>query len=137
MAVGREVTELHGSIFATKCTKCDFIGKIRSEFSNLPPSKICGSYLRPDVVWFGEGIKQEVWNEAVMHSVACDVMIIVGTSLVVSPANTLYFYAKNNKPMKVEINPENTPFSYQMDFPIRKTAVDAIPRLISIFEFAI
>ena len=72
-----------------------------------------------------------------MHSVACEVMIIVGTSLVVSPANTLYSYAKNNKAMIVEINPENTPFSYQMDFSIRKTAVDALPRLISIFESAI
>jgi NAD-dependent protein deacetylase/lipoamidase len=137
-AGSREVTELHGNIFATKCTKCDFRGKIRSEFSDLPPScKICGSYLRPDVVWFGEGIKQEVWNGAVMHSVACDVMIIVGTSLVVSPANTLYSYARNNKAMIVEINPEDTPLSYQMDFSIGKTAVDALPRLISIFESAI
>jgi NAD-dependent deacetylase len=72
-----------------------------------------------------------------MHSVACDVMIIVGTSLVVSPTNTLYSYAKNNKAMIIEINPENTPFSYQMDFSVRKTAVDALPRLISIFESAI
>ena len=72
-----------------------------------------------------------------MHSVACDVMIIVGTSLVVSPANILYSYAKNNKAMIVEINPEITPFSYQMDFSIRKTAVDALPRLISTFESAI
>jgi NAD-dependent SIR2 family protein deacetylase len=45
------------------------------------------------VVWFGESIKQEVWKEAVKQSMTCDVMIIVGTSLVVSPANTLYFYA--------------------------------------------
>ena len=65
------MTELHGNIFATKCTNCDFRGKIRSEFSDLPPScKICGSYLRPHVVRFGEGIKQEVWKGAVMHSVA-------------------------------------------------------------------
>ena len=116
---------------------CDFRGKIRSEFSSPPSCKICASYLRPDVVWFGKGIKQEVWNGAVMHSVTCDVMIIVGTSLVVSPANTLYSYAKNNKAMIVELNPENTPFSYHMDFSIRKTAVDALPRLISIFESAI
>jgi len=116
-AGSREVTELHGNIFATKCTKCDFRGKIKIEFSDLPPScKICGSYLHPGVVWFGEGIKQEVWNGTVMHSVSCDVMIIVGTSLVVSPTNTWYSYAKNNKAMIVEINPENTPFSYQMDF---------------------
>jgi NAD-dependent deacetylase len=98
IAGSREVIELHGNIFRTKCTKCDFRGNIRDESSDLPPScEICGSYLRPDVVWFGESIKQEVWNKAVIHSMICDVMIIVGTSLVVSPANTLHSYAKNNK----------------------------------------
>jgi NAD-dependent deacetylase len=137
-AGSREVIELHGNIFTTKCTKCDFRGNTRDEFFELPPRcGICGSYLRPDVVWFGEGIKQEVWNEAVMHSNNCDAMIIVGTSLAVSPANNLLSYAKNNNAMLVEINPEKTPFSYQMDFSIRQTAVDALPRLISIFESAI
>jgi len=134
-AESREVTELHGNIFTTKCTKCNFRGKIRDEFFDLPPScEKCGSYLRPDVVWFGEGINREVWNQAVMHSISCDVMIIVGTSLAVSPANKLHSYAKNNKATLVEINPENTPFSYKIDFSIKKTAVDALPRLISIFE---
>ena len=56
-------------------------------------------------------------------------MIIVGTSLAVSPANKLHSYAKNNRATLVEINPEDTPFSYEMDFSIRKTAVDALSRL--------
>ena len=63
----------------------------------------------------------------------CDVMIIVGTSLVVSPANTLHFYAKNSQAAIVDINPEKTPFSYEMDFSIRQTAVEGLSRLISIF----
>jgi len=45
------------------------------------------------VVWFGESIKQEVWKEAVMHSMTSDVMVVVGTSLIVSPANSLLLYA--------------------------------------------
>ena len=35
-------------------------------------------------------------------------MIIAGTSLVVSPANTLPIYAKQNNATLIEINPENT-----------------------------
>ena len=51
IAGSRDVIELHGNIFATKCTTCDFRGNIGDEFSDLLPScKICGSYLRPDVV---------------------------------------------------------------------------------------
>jgi NAD-dependent deacetylase len=135
IAGSRDVIEIHGNIFVIKCTKCDFRGNIGDEFSDLPPScKICGSYLRPDVVWFGESIKQEVWKEAVKRSMTCDVMIIVGSSLVVSPANTLHFYAKNNQAAIVDINPENTPFGYEMDFSIRQTAVEGLSRLISIFE---
>ncbi len=134
-AGSREVIELHGNIFATKCTTCDFKGKIRDEFPDRPPScKICGSNLRPDVVWFGEGIKREVWNQAIIHSMSCDAMIIVGASLAVSPANTLPLYAKNIKATLIEVNPENTPLSNEMDFSIRKTAVDALPKILSIFE---
>jgi len=35
-------------------------------------------------------------------------MVIVGTSLVVSPANTLPLYAKQNNATLIEINPEKT-----------------------------
>jgi NAD-dependent deacetylase len=81
-------------------------------------------------MWFGESIDQEVWKEAVKRSMTCDVMIIAGTSL----ANTLHFYAKNNQAAIVDINPENTPFSCEIDFSMRQTAVEGLSRLISIFE---
>ena len=37
--------------------------------------------LRPDVVWFGEALPQDVWKNAIKEASTCDVMIIVGTSL--------------------------------------------------------
>jgi len=61
-------------------------------------------------------------------------MIIVGTSLAVSPANSLFLYAKNNNATLIEVNPENTIFSDEMNFSIRKTAADGLPDLVSIFE---
>jgi len=91
------VLELHGSIIRIKCTVCDFKDEISSRFEELPPRCKCGEILRPDVVWFGESLPQDVWNEAIIHSNSCDVMIIAGTSLVVSPANTLPIYAKKKE----------------------------------------
>ena len=41
---------------------------------------------------------------------------------------------KNNQAAIVDINPENTPFSYEMDFFIRQTTVEGLSRLMSIFE---
>ena len=128
------VLELHGSIIKIKCTVCDFKDEIFTEFSNLPPLCKCGNILRPDVVWFGEGLPQDVWQEAIIHAKSCNVMVIAGTSLVVSPANTLPIYAKQNNAMLIEINPDETIMTSDMDSSIRSTSAVALPELVSIFK---
>lgn len=129
-----EVLELHGSIVKIKCTVCNFKKKILSEFIDIPPLCKCGNILRPDVVWFGEYLPQDVWQQAIIHASKCDVMIIVGTSLVVSPANTLPIYAKQNNAILIEINPEETIMSEDMDLSIRNSSVIALPELMTVFK---
>jgi NAD-dependent deacetylase len=90
--------------------------------------------LRPDVVWFGESLPQDVWNQAIFEAKSCDVMIIAGTSLVVSPANTLPVYAKQNNALLVEVNPEETIMSSEMDLSLKMTSAKVLPKLITIFE---
>ena len=127
------VLELHGSIIRIKCTKCDFEDEIQSSFSALPPKcDNCGSILRPDVVWFGEALPQDVWKDAIEHASSCDVMIIAGTSLVVSPANTLPLYAKQNGAVLIEVNPDETVMSGDMDYSMRTTSAKGLPEL---FDF--
>ena len=128
------VLELHGSIIKIKCTVCDFNDKIMTDFSENPPLCKCGNILRPDVVWFGESLPQDVWQNAIIHANQCDLMIIAGTSLVVSPANTLPIYAKQNNAMLIEINPENTEMSSEMDLTIRDTSANALPKFVSYFK---
>jgi len=128
------VLELHGSIIRIKCTVCDFKDEISSRFEGLPPRCKCGEILRPDVVWFGESLPQDVWSEAITHSNSCDVMIIAGTSLVVSPANTLPIYAKQNNALLIEVNPEKTIMSTDVDLSLKTTSANALPKLVSIFK---
>jgi NAD-dependent deacetylase len=128
------VLELHGSIIRIKCTVCNFKDEISSRFEELPPRCRCGEILRPDVVWFGESLPQDVWNEAIIHSNSCDVMIIAGTSLVVSPANTLPIYAKQNNALLIEVNPEKTIMSTDVDLSLKTTSANALPKLVSIFK---
>jgi NAD-dependent deacetylase len=129
------VLELHGSIIRIKCTVCDFKDEIPASFESLPPKcRRCDNILRPDVVWFGESLPQDVWNQAIAEANYCDVMIIAGTSLVVSPANTLPVYAKQNNAILVEVNPEQTPMSTEMDLSLRTTSAKALPSLMKIFE---
>ena len=128
------VLELHGSIIKIKCTVCDYNEEIKSEISIIPPICKCGNILRPDVVWFGEGLPQDVWEEALMHASQCDLMIIAGTSLVVSPANTLPLYAKQNNAFLLEINPENTEMSSEMSLTVRNSSAIILPNLLSLFR---
>jgi NAD-dependent deacetylase len=129
-----KVLELHGSIVKIKCSVCDYKEEILTEISNLPPLCKCGNILRPDVVWFGESLPQDVWQNAMNFANKCDLMIIAGTSLVVSPANTLPIYAKQNNATLIEINPEDTVMSREMNLVIRNTSAKSLPELVSLFK---
>ena len=124
------VLELHGSIVRIKCTVCDFQADITEDFEEIPPKCNCGNILRPDVVWFGESLPQDVWTNAMKEASLCDIMIIAGTSLVVSPANTLPAFAKQNNAILIEINPEETVMSNEMDISVRDTSSKILPQLV-------
>ena len=128
------VLELHGSIIRIKCTVCNYKDEITTKFDVLPPTCKCGNILRPDVVWFGEPLPQKVWQEAVVQANSCDVMIISGTSLLVSPANSLPIYAKQNNAVLIEVNPEQTMMSTEMDLSLKTTSAAALPELIFLFK---
>ena len=128
------VLELHGNIIKIKCTACDFKDRVLTEYSDTLPLCKCGNVLRPDVVWFGESLPQDVWKEAVDFANQCDLMVVVGTSLVVSPANTLPIYAKRNNAILIEVNPDNTEMSADMDLKIRDTSATSLPKLVSLFK---
>lgn len=129
-----KVFELHGSIVRIKCTVCDYQNDVITNFEQIPPKCICGNMLRPDVVWFGEPLPKNVWRQAMIHASQCDVMVIAGTSLVVSPANTLPIYAKQNNAFLVEINPERTIMTSDMDYSVRDSSARALPEFLSIFK---
>jgi len=133
-AGSQNVLELHGSIITIKCMVCDFKDKITNIFSEIPPLCKCGNILRPDVVWFGEPLPHDVWDDAMMHSSLCDVMVVAGTSLNVSPANLLPIYAKQYGALMIEVNPEETMMSASMDLSIRSTSAKALPELVSIVQ---
>nr|AIE96540.1 silent information regulator protein Sir2 (npdA) [uncultured marine thaumarchaeote AD1000_80_F03] len=128
------VLELHGSIIRIKCTVCNFSDNITENFESLPPKCECGNMLRPDVVWFGEALPQDVWKNAMEEASTCDMMIIAGTSLAVSPANTLPIYAKQNGATLIEVNPEKTVMSNDMDLSIQTTSANALPKILAILK---
>ena len=128
------IYELHGSIIRIKCTVCDYNEESFTEFNSLPPKCTCGNMLRPDVVWFGEPLPQKTWQDAMVLAGTCDLMIIAGTSLLVSPANTLPVFASQNGATMIEVNPEKTMLSSEVDLSIQEKSSIALPELVSIFK---
>ena len=87
-----------------------------------------GHQLRPHIVWFGE----DVPNLPVAAQIVpeADAVIIVGTSLNVYPAASLYQYAKPTTPIWI-IDPKANELQYPETItPINEQAGAALPRLV-------
>ena len=89
----------------------------------------CGARVRPDVVWFGESLDDEVFSSAVEASLGADVFISVGTSAIIQPAASLPMAAKESGALIVEVNPHPTPFSEFADYSVRSGASQFFPAL--------
>lgn len=128
-AGSKNVLELHGNIFRTRCLKCGKIDKIENARIEKMPYCKCGGLLRPDVVWFGEAIPQDVWQESMRFLISADVAIICGTSGVVWPAARIPEIAKNYGVKTIEINIESTPITSVVDRSIIATAGSVLPEI--------
>jgi NAD-dependent deacetylase len=113
-AGSRNVLHLHGSILLFRCNECSAGYGLRREerTAEMPPTcPVCGGMVRPNVVWFGEGLPAQTSNRAWLASERCEVMLVVGTSAVVYPAAQLPFVAKQRGAAVIDVNPEPTPIS--------------------------
>ncbi len=88
-AGSREVLPIHGSLLRTRCSNdgCPTrpVDDERSYKNGAPRCPECGSWLRPDVVWFGEYLDPEMERQARLAIADCDWFLAVGTSGVVHP----------------------------------------------------
>lgn len=108
-AGSEEVLELHGSVHRNYCQICNRqYGLDHVLESERIPRCECGGIVKPDVVLYGEPLKNAVLNFSVDLISQADTLIIGGTSLVVYPAAGLinYFNGEN----LVLINKSKTPY---------------------------
>jgi len=96
----------------------------------IPICDLCGGLLRPEAVLFGDMLPQDVFSEAVSEASSCDLMLIVGSSLVVFPAAQLPSVAKKNGAKIVLINLEKTWFDEKADVVIHGKAGSILPKIV-------
>ncbi len=129
-AGSRNIIELHGSIIRTKCFDQGHIVTSWAATDEVPPRcPQCDSLLRPDVVWFGEGLAYDALSAAISAAQNCDLFLAVGTSAIVQPAASLPLEAAQRRTPTVEINPQATPISRYMDFVLSGPSGQVLPEL--------
>ncbi|AEA13020.1 NAD-dependent deacetylase [Thermoproteus uzoniensis 768-20] len=129
-AGSRRVVELHGNIWRARCTSCGRELPIEKPVDEIPPRcPHCGGLLRPAVVWFGEPLPRDAWEEALLLASSADFMLVVGTSGVVYPAAYIPRIAKRNGAVVAVVDPGETALDDIADFKIRGRAAEILPRL--------
>jgi NAD-dependent deacetylase len=132
---GSDAIELHGNIWRVKCAANEHFITDWHALSGKPPAcPQCGSLLRPDVVWFGEGLPRMALSGAFAAAKACDVFFSIGTSSLVQPAASLPFTAVEHGAVLVEINPQNTPLTPYANYALKGAAGDVLPMLLGMLE---
>lgn len=110
-----KVIELHGNSTYAKCVDCgerhelDEILPPFAKDETLPKCKNCGSpYVKTATISFGQQMPEDAMRAAEIETMACDLMIAIGSSLVVYPAAGFPLMAKRNGAKYAILNRDET-----------------------------
>jgi NAD-dependent deacetylase len=131
-AGSKRVVEFHGSLWRMRGVESGrVVEDHRVPLPKLPPTTEDGELLRPDVVWFGEPIPEEVLRQSFELAGRCHCVVVVGTSAVVYPAAEIPFLALRRGAPVIEVNPERTPLTPFVTVYLEGKAGEVLPKLLS------
>lgn len=132
-----DVVELHGNTTYATCLTCDAryeIERIKRDFDGRgqrAPDCGCGGIIKTATVSFGQAMPVEAMQRAQSLAAECDLMLAVGSSLVVWPAAGIPLLAKRNGAVLVIVNREPTELDELADLVVRNDIGDALGPFIS------
>lgn len=134
-AGSRRVIELHGNATRVGCLACgkewpraEVQGWLEAGLEE-PRCDGCGGILKPRTISFGQAMPERETEAAFAEARACDVLLAVGSSLVVHPAAALVPVAQESGASVILVNLEETPFDAIASVVIRAKAGEALRRI--------
>lgn len=131
-AGSEDVVHLHGQLTAYRCLECGMpvqLGLAERLAVEPPVCAACTGLIRPGVVWFGERLDANLWEQAHAACQRAQVMLVVGTSGLVWPAAELPLLARRAGAHVVEVNPEDTELTGWADTRVRGRSGEVLPVL--------
>lgn len=150
----KNLLELHGTLFRTRCTKCGHISENRDSpicpalagkgapdvgvldaripEEELPRCTKCAGLLRPHVVWFGESLDPDVLMSAQHELDKCDLCLVIGTSSVVYPAAMFAPGVADRGVPVAEFNIESTPGTENFGFHFEGFCGSTLPKALGV-----
>ncbi|HRK61868.1 MAG TPA: NAD-dependent deacylase [Candidatus Omnitrophota bacterium] len=131
-AGSQKVFEIHGTNMETICLSCSDTAPYPATFQKLlrgieiPLCEKCGGLLKTNTISFGQELNADTLQRSFMLARNCDLMIAVGSSLVVEPAASIPRRAKESGASLVIINRETTPLYTVADLSIGASAGDIL-----------
>ena len=130
----KNIIEVHGSPSVHKCVSC----RKEMEYEEVcrvvktgtyPICPECGGDIKPDIVFFGEMLPEEAVEMAVSESAKADLMLVLGSTLVVQPAASFPVYTIRNGGRLVIVNNMETPLDSHAD--LRYQDLEAVFKYLS------
>ena len=127
-AGSKKVLEIHGTNQETICLSCEEIVSFEKTYARLikgeemPLCLSCGGPLKTNTISFGQELNPDTLQRAFALARNCDLMIAVGSTLVVEPAASIPRRAKEYGAKLVIINRETTPLYTLADLNIGASA---------------
>lgn len=128
-AGSKYVCELHGSVHRNYCERCNTFYDLSYVLASdgVPRCPKCGGIIKPDVVLYEESLDGNVIDQAISAISTSDTMIIVGTSLMVYPANTFVRYFKGSH--LILINKDSTSYDSYAELVFNEDIINVIEKI--------
>ncbi|MCK4778914.1 MAG: NAD-dependent deacylase [Candidatus Lokiarchaeota archaeon] len=133
---GANIYQLHGEYGKLHCIKCNKefnYDEIDTKDVKYPVCE-CSGYIKPKVVLFGESLPHGVLEGAMNECTNADCLIVVGSSLLVSPANFMPSIAKQYGAKLIFINRENTVMDDLADVFLKGSAGEIFTELLKLVK---
>jgi NAD-dependent deacetylase len=133
-----KIIELHGNTTYATCLDCGEryeIADLRTAFErdgDVPPCEQCLGHVKTATVSFGQAMPVVAMQRAEEETLAADLFIVLGSSLVVYPAAGFPELAKRNGATLAIVNREPTPLDRIADLVIHQAIGDTLGAAVGV-----